>query len=167
MSFIFDYTTKTSFSSSSVISHEASVLETSIFSRVFSSTLSRYFFFVFTFIHLDFHSEFIVVQIIKNKVGVVLGAKAGLILVQCCEKAKKLALHFLIFCLRSFFLGFLSRTFTIHRTAGEGGGYFFTTSTRFNFWKFVNIGNESKKSSGGGSEKNRKINKHLPLFIRH
>ena len=130
MNFIFDYTTKTSFSSS-VISHETSVLETSIFSPVFSSTLSRYFLFVFTFIHLDFHSEFIVVQIIKNKVGVVLGAKSGLILVQCCEKVKKLALHFLMFCLRSFFLGFLSRKFTIHRTAGEGGGCFFTTSTRF------------------------------------
>ena len=66
MNFIFDYTTKTSFSSS-VISHETSVLETSIFSPVFSSTLSRYFLFVFTFIHLDFHSEFIVVQIIKKQ----------------------------------------------------------------------------------------------------
>ena len=27
-----------------------------------------------------------------------------------------------------FYLGFLSRTFTIHRTAGEGGGYFFNSS---------------------------------------
>ena len=27
-----------------------------------------------------------------------------------------------------FYLGFLSRTFTIHRTAGEGGGYFFKSS---------------------------------------
>ena len=26
-----------------------------------------------------------------------------------------------------FYLGFLSRTFTIHRTAGEGGGYFFNS----------------------------------------
>ena len=28
----------------------------------------------------------------------------------------------------SFYLGFLSRTFTIHMTAGEGGGYFFNFS---------------------------------------
>ena len=27
-----------------------------------------------------------------------------------------------------FYLGFLSRTFTIHRPAGEGGGYFFKSS---------------------------------------
>ena len=27
-----------------------------------------------------------------------------------------------------FYLGFLSRTFTIHRTAGEGGGYLFNSS---------------------------------------
>ena len=27
-----------------------------------------------------------------------------------------------------FFLGFLSQTFTIHRTAGEGGGYLFNSS---------------------------------------
>ena len=27
-----------------------------------------------------------------------------------------------------FYLGFLSRTFTIHRTAGIGGGYFFNSS---------------------------------------
>ena len=27
-----------------------------------------------------------------------------------------------------FYLGFLSRTFTIHRTAGEGGGYLFKSS---------------------------------------
>ena len=27
-----------------------------------------------------------------------------------------------------FYLGFLSRTFMIHRTAGEGGGYFFNPS---------------------------------------
>ena len=27
-----------------------------------------------------------------------------------------------------FYLGFLSRTFTIHRTEGEGGGYFFKSS---------------------------------------
>ena len=26
-----------------------------------------------------------------------------------------------------FYLGFLSRTFTIHRTAGEGGGYLFNS----------------------------------------
>ena len=30
-----------------------------------------------------------------------------------------------------FYLGFLSRTFTIHRTAGEGVGYFFNSSLRF------------------------------------
>ena len=28
-----------------------------------------------------------------------------------------------------FYLGFLSRTFTIHRTAGEGGGYLFNSLT--------------------------------------
>ena len=27
-----------------------------------------------------------------------------------------------------FYLGFLSRTFTNHRTAGEGGGHFFNSS---------------------------------------
>ena len=27
-----------------------------------------------------------------------------------------------------FYLGFLSRTFTIHETAGEGGGYLFNSS---------------------------------------
>ena len=27
-----------------------------------------------------------------------------------------------------FYLGFLSRTFTIHKTAGEGGGYLFNSS---------------------------------------
>ena len=27
-----------------------------------------------------------------------------------------------------FYLGFLSRTFTIYRRAGEGGGYFFNSS---------------------------------------
>ena len=27
-----------------------------------------------------------------------------------------------------FYLGFLSRTFTIHRAAGEGGGYYFNSS---------------------------------------
>ena len=27
-----------------------------------------------------------------------------------------------------FYLGFLSRTFTIHGTAGEGGGYLFNSS---------------------------------------
>ena len=26
-----------------------------------------------------------------------------------------------------FYLGFLSQTFMIHRTAGEGGGYFFNS----------------------------------------
>ena len=44
--------------------------------------------------------------------------------------------HFLILLFFSFFffffcrvfLGFLSRTFTIHRTAGEGGGYFSKSS---------------------------------------
>ena len=30
-----------------------------------------------------------------------------------------------------FFLGFLSRTFTIHRTAGEGGVHFFNSSLPF------------------------------------
>ena len=30
-----------------------------------------------------------------------------------------------------FYLGFLSQTFTNHRTAGEGGGHFTTTYTRF------------------------------------
>ena len=30
-----------------------------------------------------------------------------------------------LFCLFLFYLGFLSWTFTIHRTAGEGGGYLF------------------------------------------
>ena len=27
-----------------------------------------------------------------------------------------------------FYLGFLSRTFTVHRTAGEGGGHLFNSS---------------------------------------
>ena len=30
-----------------------------------------------------------------------------------------------------FYLGFLSRTFTIHRTVGEGGGYLFNSSLPF------------------------------------
>ena len=40
-----------------------------------------------------------------------------------CFSSKKCVLIILIFFF--FYLGFLSRTFTIHRTAGEGGGYFF------------------------------------------
>ena len=34
-------------------------------------------------------------------------------------------------CVFFFFLGFLSRTFTIHRTAGEGEGYLFNSSLLF------------------------------------
>ena len=34
----------------------------------------------------------------------------------------------LFVCLFFFYLGFLSRTFTNHWTAGEGGGYFFNSS---------------------------------------
>ena len=30
-----------------------------------------------------------------------------------------------------FYMGFLSRTFTIHRTAGDGGEYLFNSSTPF------------------------------------
>ena len=47
------------------------------------------------------------------------------------EKAKgsfKLALEKKVECFFFFYLGFLSRTFTIHRTAGEGGGYLFNSS---------------------------------------
>ena len=35
---------------------------------------------------------------------------------------------FFFFCLFFFFLGFHSRTFTIHRTAAEGGRFFFNSS---------------------------------------
>ena len=33
-----------------------------------------------------------------------------------------------VFFLLFFYLGFLSRTFTVHETAGEGGGYLFNSS---------------------------------------
>ena len=35
---------------------------------------------------------------------------------------------YLFFFVFFFYLGFLSRTFTIHETAGEGGGYLFISS---------------------------------------
>ena len=38
--------------------------------------------------------------------------------------------HVHVFFLFSFCLGFLSWTFTIHRIAGEGGGYLFNSSIR-------------------------------------
>ena len=38
-----------------------------------------------------------------------------------------------IFFFFFFYLGFLSRTFTIHGTAGEGGGYLFNSSLRISF----------------------------------
>ena len=41
--------------------------------------------------------------------------------------ATPLTLHSFV-CVFFFFLGFLSRTFTIHRTAGEGEGYLFNSS---------------------------------------
>ena len=37
-------------------------------------------------------------------------------------------IFFLSFFLYFFYLGFLSRTFTIHRAAGEGGGHFLNSS---------------------------------------
>ena len=40
-------------------------------------------------------------------------------------RKKHLVFLFVWFCLFFFYLGFLSWTFTIHRTAGEGGGYLF------------------------------------------
>ena len=44
-----------------------------------------------------------------------------------------------------FYLGFLSQTFTVHRTAGEGGGYFFNcslpTSTHFLFIETTTVWN--------------------------
>ena len=41
--------------------------------------------------------------------------------------ATSLTLHSSV-CVFFFFLGFLSRTFTIHRTAGKGKGYLFNSS---------------------------------------
>ena len=38
------------------------------------------------------------------------------------------AADFYPLCLLFFYLGFFSRTFTNHRTAGEGGGYLFNSS---------------------------------------
>ena len=43
------------------------------------------------------------------------------------QLGKLKAAHVFFFCF-FFYLGFLSRTFTIHRTAGEGGGYLFNSS---------------------------------------
>ena len=40
----------------------------------------------------------------------------------------KLTCAFLFFLFFFFYLGFLSRTFTIHRTVGEGGRYVFNSS---------------------------------------
>ena len=40
----------------------------------------------------------------------------------------KLPLTFISHKVFFFYLGFLSRTFTIHGTAGEGGGYLFNSS---------------------------------------
>ena len=44
------------------------------------------------------------------------------------DKKLEVNLNFLILF---FYLGFLSQKFTIHRTAGEQGGYFFNSSLPF------------------------------------
>ena len=56
-------------------------------------------------------------SIIKNIVA--LAVRSKLLFLFCC---------FFLFLFIYFYLGFLSRTVTIHRTAGEGGGYFFESS---------------------------------------
>ena len=54
--------------------------------------------------------------------------EGGSAYVSCCHLKFEILLKPNSFFFFFFYLGFLSRTFTIHGTAGKGGGYLFNSS---------------------------------------